>query len=75
MGCCCVAPGLLGLYNTGLQFVPMLSSACGCRERLVLLLLPVISSLGDRAQKSKMVVMFNLVLGLLSKCHHDSKWR
>ena len=34
----CVSPGLLGC-NPRLQFVPMLSSACGCRERLVLSLL------------------------------------
>ena len=38
-GCCCVAPGLLGRCNRRLQFVPMLPSASGCREQLVLFLL------------------------------------
>ena len=46
-GCFSVAPGLLGHCNLRLQFVPVLSSACGCREQLVLFLLPGIFSLGD----------------------------
>ena len=43
-----MAPGLLGHCNTRLQFAPILSSTCGCRELLVLFLLPVISSPGDK---------------------------
>ena len=37
--CCRLAPGLLGRCNTRLHFVLILSSACGCREWLVLFLL------------------------------------
>ena len=73
-GCCCVAPGLLGRYNKGLQFVPMFSSACGFRERLVLFLLSSTFQSWGQAQKSKMAVMFNKVIGLLGKWCHNSKW-
>ena len=52
-GCCCVAPGLLGRYNKGLQFVPVFSSACGCREQLVLFLLSSTFQSWGQAQKSK----------------------
>ena len=42
-----------GYCNKRLQFVPLLSSACGCRELLVLFLLPVISSPGDQLRRVK----------------------
>ena len=45
-GCHYVAPGLLVLCTRRPQFVPMVSSACGCREQSVLFL-PVISRPGD----------------------------
>ena len=60
--------------NSRLRFVPRLSSACGCRERLVLLLLSRNFQSWGQAQKSKMTVMFNEVTGLLSKWCHDGKW-
>ena len=72
-GCCCVAPGLLGRCNTRLQFVPMLSSACDCREQLLLFLFNSNFQSWGQAQKSKMRVMFNKVIGLLGKWCHSSK--
>ena len=70
-GCCVAAPELLGHCNTRLRFVPVLPSACGYREQLVLFLLSSnFQSWGKEAQKSKMAVMFNKVIGLLSNwCH------
>ena len=65
-----MAHGLLRYCNPRLQFVPMLSSACSCRERLVLFLLSSNFQSWGQAQKSKTAVMFNKVTGLLSKwCH------
>ena len=55
------------------EFVPVLSSACVCRERLVLFLLPEISSPGEIAQERKMAAMFNKIVGLLGKWCHTSK--
>lgn len=63
--CCSVAPGLLLHCNLRLLFVPMFSSACGCREWLVLLLLFSNFQSWGQAQKSEMAVMFNKVIGLL----------
>ena len=52
----------------------MLSSACGCREWLVLFLANSNFQSWGKAQKSKMSVMFNKVIGLLGKWCHNSKW-
>ena len=71
--------GVAGLWPLGcwsvvnlLQFVLMLSSACGCREWLVLFLASSNFQSWGQAQKSKMSVMSNRVIGLLGKWCRDS---
>ena len=60
-------PWAVGASSQGLQFVPMLSSTCGCREQLVLFLLSSHFQSRGQTQKSKMAVMFTKVTGLLGK--------
>ena len=64
----------LGHCNIRLQCVPMLSSAHGYREQLGLFLLSSNFQSWGQAQKRKMAIMFNKVIGLLGKWCHHSKW-
>ena len=69
-----MAPGQLGRCDNTrlrLQFVPMLSSAWGCRELVSSVLAPRNFQSWGQAQKSEVAVLFNKDIGLLGKwCHN-----
>ena len=61
------------VWGVDLQFVTMLSSDCGCWARLVLFLLPVISSAGDKLRRVKRQSCLTRRQACSARCH-NSKW-